>query len=129
MHAGIIADKCPVEDNIDRYLIVQGILNLLYLISCGCSGCACSHDKNSCLAISLCCGCNTVFVCLIVAWTVFGSILVWRSLDEWLHDHSVCDSALFISAMVCVLLHYMILSILTCCCFCCCCIKLCFSTS
>ena len=122
MYTGIIADKCPIEDNIDRYLIAQGIISLLYLISCGCSICAYSRDKDSCLTVSLCCGCNTIFVILTIGWTVFGSVWVWRSLDDWLHDHSLCDSVLFISAMICVLCHYITLAMLTCYCCCCCCI-------
>ena len=55
----------------------------------------------------------------LIAWTITGSVWVWRSLGDWQDDHhALCDNSLFISAMVCVSLHYVVILLMCCCCAC-----------
>ena len=88
----------------------------MYLMLCGSSACARSHDKESCLSISLSCG-NILMAVMLVVWTIIGTAWVWRTLEEWKDDDSACSGALIISAAVCLSLHYVVVLLL--CCLCC----------
>jgi len=112
---GAVAE-CPTADRIRIYVIVQGSFNLVYLMLCGFSACAHSKDKKSCLSVSLSC-CNLLMAVLLVVWTIFGTVWVWRTLEEWKDDDSACSGALIISAVVCLSLHYVVV-LLLCCLYC-----------
>lgn len=119
----IVGNKCPEEEKIKFYAIVQGSLSLAYMILCGLSACAYCYNKKSRFIISLFGSCNIIFLCLLAIWAIIGSVWVWKILDEWENDHSVCNGALFISAMISLSFHY-ILIMLLCCCFCFCCVSI-----
>ena len=88
--------------------MVQGSFNLLHLMMCTSSACALNQDKDcDCLSASLTCVTVTLLL-FVLAWTIAGSVWVWKSLDDWQDDHAVCNNALFISAMICLSLHYVV---------------------
>ena len=115
-HVGGVSE-CSVENLIRVYLIVQGSFNLLQLTLCGLSVCASAKDKESVLSTCLSCF-NLVLILFFIAWTIAGSVWVWRSLSDWQDNDSVCNSALIISAMIFLVLHYVVLLLLCCCCTC-----------
>lgn len=124
MYIGIIADDCPVQNNIKIYVIVQGSLSLLFLLSCGILACAYNYDKkNTCFSTTLCCGCGTTILLLFI-WAIIGSVWVWGALHEWTNDNSECNSVLFVSALACLSLHYMMVLLTVCSCTCYCCAAL-----
>lgn len=110
-YAGAVEDQNPLN----IYLIVQGSFNLLHLmlyISLGCL--VMKNDKSG---LSDCLGfINGFLVFFLIAWTIAGSIWVWESLDDWQHNRSSYSDVLFISATMCVSLHYVVL-LLMCCCY------------
>ena len=104
---------CPVENLIKTYLVVQGIFNVLQLGVSLAMGCAFSDEKDNCgICLSIC---NIVLVVFLVAWTIAGSVWVWKSVGDWQNDHSMCNDALMISAMICLSLHYLVILVLCCC--------------
>ena len=86
--------------------MVQGSFNLLHLMMCTSSACAVKKDKEN-LSIGLTCVTVTLLL-FVLAWTIAGSVWVWKSLDDWQDDHAVCNNALFISAIICLSLHYVV---------------------
>jgi len=119
------APSCHLDDNhIKIYLIVQGSSNLAQLVLCALLICASMRDKDSILGACLCC-CNLIFTLFLIGWTITGSVWVWKSLDNWQDDHSRCNNALFISAMICLSLHYVVIMLIYCCCACILCIIMC----
>ena len=109
-------NQCDTEHSIKVYLIVQGSLNLVHMMICTLSACTIGKDMDGVLSpICLSC-CNLILILFLIAWTVAGSVWVWRSLDDWQSDHSACNSATFISATICVSLHYVVLLLICCCC-------------
>ena len=86
-------------------------------MTCTFSICASGKAKEGVLSICLGC-CNLILTLFLIAWTIAGSVWVWRSLDDWQDDHSVCNSALFISAIICLSLHYVVVLLICCCCAC-----------
>ena len=116
-YTGAIED-CTIEDSHVRiYLLVQGSFNLFQLIVCILSTCATAADKEGILAGCLHCF-NGILMLFFIAWTITGSVWVWRSLDDWKDDHSLCNNAVFISAIVCLSLHYVVILLMCCCCAC-----------
>lgn len=116
-YAGAVP-KCPIEDDhIKIYLIVQGSFNLVQLALCAVSVCVGIKDKDSILNTFLSC-CNLIFTLFLIGWTITGSVWVWKSLDKWQDHHSVCNNTLFISAMICLSLHYVVIMLVCCCCTC-----------
>ena len=106
--------ECPIEELIKTYVIVQGIFNLIQVIFFSAMGCAFSKDNENwsiCLSI-----CNIVLAVFLLAWTITGSVWVWKSVGDWQDDHSVCNNTLIISAMVCLSLHYLLIIVACCCC-------------
>ena len=122
-HAGAVAE-CSVESRIRAYVIVQGSCNFVQLIVSAVSVYIGAKDKESSWVGILSC-CNVIFIVFMVIWTLVGSAWVWGSLGDWQDDHSVCNNALFISATICVSLHYVVVLLLCCCCSCVLCIKCC----
>jgi len=119
---GVVAE-CPTADRIRTYAVVQGIFNLVYLTSYGCSAYyAYSKDEDNCLCYSMCC--NFLMAVLLIVWTLIGTTWVWRTLEEWKDDNSTCSGALIISTAVCLSLHYVV--VLLFCCLCCgICVRIC----
>ena len=116
-YTGAIED-CTIEDGHVRiYLLVQGSFNLFQLIVCTLLACAIAADKEGILAGCLLC-CNGILMLFLIAWTITGSVWVWGSLGDWKDDHSLCNNALFISAIICLSLHYVVILLM--CCFCAC---------
>ena len=110
-------NECSIENNIRVYLIVQGCFNLVQLTLCASSICASAKDKES--SLSMCLGCvNLILILFFIAWTIAGSVWVWRSLSDWQDDHSVCNNAIIISAIIFLALHYVAILLLCCCCTC-----------
>lgn len=110
-------NQCDTEHNIKVYLIVQGSFNLVHMMMCTLSACVSGKDKEGVLSVCLTC-CNLILILFLIAWTIAGSVWVWRSLDDWQNDHSACNSATFISATICLSLHYVVLLLICCCCAC-----------
>ena len=110
-------NECPGEDGIRPYLIVQGSFNLLHMIMCTLSACASGKDKEGILSICLTC-CNLILILFLIAWTIAGIVWVWRSLDDWQNDHIECNSVMYISAIICLSLHYIVMLLICCCCAC-----------
>ena len=110
-------NECHGEDGIRPYLIVQGSFNLLHMIMCTLSACTSGKDKEGILSICLAC-CNLILILFLIAWTIAGSVWVWRSLDNWQNDHDVCNNAMYISAIICLCLHYVVMLLICCCCAC-----------
>ena len=92
-----------------------------------CSVCASGKDNEGILSICLGC-CNLILTLFLIAWTIAGSVWMWRSLDDWQDDHYVCNSALFVSAIICLSLHYVVV-LLICYCYACSICQLCISES
>jgi len=110
-YAGAVP-SCPINDNhIKIYLIVQGSSNLAQLVLCGLSVCVSMRDKDYILSTCLCC-CNLIFMLFLIGWTIIGSLWVWNSLD---YD-SRCSDAIFISAIICLSLHYAVIMLVCRCC-------------
>ena len=111
-------ESCNIEDgHIRAYLMVQGSFNLVQLVFCTLSACAGAADKKGALAKILNC-CNALLILFLIAWTITGSVWVWKSLGDWEDDHSVCNNTLFVSAIICLVLHYVVILLLCCCCAC-----------
>ena len=105
--------ECPIEEQIKTYIIVQGIFNLLQVIFSSAMGYAFAKDNENwsiCLSI-----CNIVLMVFLIAWTITGSVWVWKSVGDWQDDHSLCNNTLIISAMICLSLHYVLILVLCCC--------------
>ena len=113
-HVGAVVD-CSVESRIRAYVIVQGSCNFLQVIVAALSAYARAKDKESGWSICLSCV-NLLFMLFLIVWTITGSVWIWGSLDDWQDDHSACNSALFVSAAICVSLHYVVVLLLCCCC-------------
>ena len=122
-HLGGVSE-CPVENLIRVYLIVQGSFNLLQLTLCGMTVCANAKDKGNTLSTWLSCF-NLILILFFIAWTIAGSVWVWRSLGDWQDNNLVCGNALIVSAMIFLVLHYVVLLLLCCCCTCVFCIACC----
>ena len=110
-------NKCYGPDGIRPYLIVQGSFNLLHMIMCTLSACTSGKDKEGILSICLTC-CHLILILFLIAWTIVGSLLVWSSLDDWQYNHDLCDNAMYISAIICLCLHYVVVLLICCCCAC-----------
>ena len=109
-------NQCDTEHNIKVYLIVQWSFNLVHMMMCTLTACTIEKDMEGCLSpICLSC-CNLILILFLIAWTIAGSVWVWRSLDDWQSDHSACNSAMFVSATICVSPHYVVLLLICCCC-------------
>ena len=79
--------------------------------------CLNSTQLNSkCTAEKYLCGCAKFYMVFLLMWTGTGSKLVWWSLGTWQDDHDACNSVLFVSAMICLLLMYVVVLLLECSC-------------
>ena len=108
-------ENCTTKDGHVRiYLLVQGSFNLFQLIVWICATAA---NQKGTLAKYLH-YCNGILMVFFIAWTITVSILVWKLLIDWQDDHSLCNNTLFISAMVCLSLHYVMILLMCCCCAC-----------
>ena len=113
------AVECSVESRIRAYVIVQGSCNFLQVIVATIVVyIRAKDDKKSILSICLS-YLNLLFMIFLmlflIIWTIFGSIWVWGSLSDWQDDHSACNSTLYISAAICVSLHYVVVPLFLCC--------------
>ncbi|XP_065885268.1 uncharacterized protein [Dysidea avara] len=114
---GLLLD-CPTEDNINTYAVVQGILNLGFVVLFGVTTVL---DKwfyefyeSKLPYISVFFDLALVFS---IAWMVLGSVWIWGSLLGWDDDHSQCNNALFIGATTYLCFHYLSFMIICCNCF------------
>jgi len=122
-YAGAV-ERCPIEDgHVRAYLIVQGSFNLVQMVFCTLSTCAGAADKEGVLVKLLNC-LNGFLMLFLIAWTITGSVWVWKSLGDWEDDHSLCNNALFVSAIICLVLHYLVILLLCCSCACMICVVL-----
>ena len=112
------AEDCPVNNgHIRIYLIVQGSSNLFQLIMYTLTTCANIQDKKNFFAKSVHRG-NFILTLFFITWTIVGSVWVWQSVSDWNDHRSLCNNALFISAIICLSLHYLLILLLFGCCTC-----------
>ena len=112
--------------SLNSYAIAQGIVNLLYLIVLmllsfydskieSTKRISSSSVNSKKRIVWICfCWCAKLYFTFLILWTVTGSNLVWGSLGTWQDDHDTCNGVLFISAMIYLLLMYMVI-LLECC--------------
>ena len=90
---------------------------------CTLSTCAGAADKESTLVRILNCF-NGFLMLFLIAWTITGSVWVWKSLGDWEDHHSLCNNTLFVGAIICLILHYVEILLLCCCSACMICMAL-----
>ena len=104
--AGIrYGDECDnLESNISLYLIVQGILSLVYAVTCGFGCCFLANfRKISSWIVFTIAIINTGLTMLSLVWTVIGSIWVWNNWEDWDDNNKLCTDEIYITAMASVL--------------------------
>lgn len=110
--AGVVA-KC--SGSAKTYVIVQGAFNLFELIIFTTLSCALIHVKdNKSILTNIIYICNWISVCFLILWPFTGFFLVAVALFDWLDDHSKCNDALIISAIIYLLLHHLLMWQLVC---------------
>ena len=111
---------CPVEPKIATFAIVQGGVNLGFVVwlvitvihlkvsdDCNC-------DKFCSLVGEFLSGCCSLAFVFSFIWIIIGSLWVWGSIPQWFEDHNKCNSVLYIGAMVYLCFHYLIYAFLCC---------------
>ena len=100
------------------YLMVQGGFNLFHLILCILAACAAAIDEEvleRILSVR-----HILFGSFLLSWTICGSVFVFSAVDD---NDSQCNDVLWISALICLLFHYLLIFLLCSCYFCYKCIK------
>ena len=113
MHICIgLTNECPVEDLVIVYFIVQGCFNLLHLTLYALSICAKAKEERTLSTCLVCC--NLIMILFLITWTIAASAWVCRSLDDWVDDLSECNSSLYKSTLIFLVLHYAVILLLCC---------------
>lgn len=101
-------DKCDnLESNIPYYLIVQGILSLIYAVTCG-LGCCCLANcrKTSSWIVFMIAIINVVFTIVLIVWMIVGSAWLWSNWKDWDNNRKLCANEIYITAMASLLVNY-----------------------
>jgi len=93
-------DCDALEQNLPIYLIVQGILSLIFMVTCG-VGCTLitNFRKLGSWIVYLITIINLVLSLVLIIWTIVGSVWVWNNWEDWDDDHSLCVHDVYITAM------------------------------
>ena len=93
-------DCDDLEQNLPIYLVIQGVLSLIFMITCG-MGCVVISNFRKLgswivYAIAIV---NLVLSLILIVWTIVGSVWVWNNWDDWDDNHTLCSNEVYITAM------------------------------
>ena len=102
-------DRCDnLESNLPIYLIVQGVLSLIYAVTCG-LGCTflANYRKISSWIVFVLAIINAVLTIMLIVWMVIGSVWLWNNWEDWDANRNLCANEIYLTAMASLVVSYM----------------------
>lgn len=101
-------DECDnLESNIPVYLIVQGVLSLVYAVTCGFGCCFVANFRKIrswiVLVIAII---NAVLSIVLIVWMIVGSVWLWNNWEDWDDNRKLCANEIYITAMASLIVSY-----------------------
>lgn len=101
-------DECDnLESNLPIYLIVQGVLSLIYSVTCGFGCCFLANcRKTSSWIVFTIAIANVTLSIVLIVWTIVGSVWLWNNWEDWDDNRELCANEVYITAMASLIVNY-----------------------